>query len=489
MCPCYGTVAAMRDFIPPYPPRLKGTPTTLQRLWRLRDDMLGLWEESAFEYDFVSTKILSRRIFLCNSPESVQFAFSTKNTSFEQKSPEMRRVLEPLLGDGLFISGGETWRTRRRIVAPVIHISRLAQFAPMMVEAAVEARDRWAALPPPGNLDALSEMAQLTAEIICRTIFGRELGHHHAREIVEAFTDYQRVAFRLDFAMLLGLPDWLPRWPQPALRRSVKRMFGVIEGIVDAHRRAGAAQGDSAIGLLLRARDEDTGQPLDADALRNEAVVLFMAGHETTANTLAWTWFMLSQTPDVEARLHAELDAVLGGRLPTLADVPRLVYARAIIDEVLRLYPPVPFLSREAGKDEEFQGQAIPKGSVIVVAPWLLHRHKKLWEQPDHFIPERFLPGGAGAPSKFAYVPFSIGPRICAGMAFGQTESILCLAILAQSFRLRLKPGTNVQPICRMTLRPGDALPMTAEPRTVVAVAPGAAVAAFAPACPFGHVS
>jgi cytochrome P450 len=463
-------------------------PTPLQRLWKLRHDLLQVWEEAAFEYEFVSTKILSRRIFLCNSPESVQFAFSTHNASFEQKSPEMRRALEPLLGDGLFISGGETWRTRRRIVAPVVHISRMPQFAPMMVEAAVEARDRWAALPQPRQIDALSEMAQLTAEIICRTVFGRELGRHHAREIVEAFTEYQRVAFRLDFAVLLGLPQWLPRWPRLALWRSVRRMFRVFEGIVEAHRRgAGAALGDSAIGLLINARDEETGKPLDAEALRNEAVVLFMAGHETTANSLAWTWLCLSQAPKVEARLHAELDEVLGGRLPTLADVPRLVYTRAIFDEVLRLYPPVPFLSREAGQDEEFQGQRIPKGSVIVVAPWLLHRHKKLWPKPDHFIPERFLPGHSGAPSKFAYVPFSIGPRICAGMAFGQTEAILCLAILAQAFRLRLKPGHVVQPVCRMTLRPGNHLPMTVEPRGGTPAPRPAAMAEQPASCPFGH--
>jgi cytochrome P450 len=223
--------------------------------------------------------------------------------------------------------------------------------------------------------------------------------------------------------------------------------------------------------------------------LRNEAVVLFMAGHETTANSLAWTWLCLSQAPRVEARLHAELEEVLGGRLPTLADVPRLLYTRAIFDEVLRLYPPVPFLSREAGEDEEFQGERIPKGSVIVVAPWLLHRHKKLWKRPDHFIPERFLPGGSGPPSKFAYVPFSIGPRICAGMAFGQTEAILCIAILAQAFRLRLKPGHKVMPICRMTLRPGDRLPMTVAPRGFAVAPPSIPAAEQAAGCPFGHTA
>jgi cytochrome P450 len=167
----------------------------------------------------------------------------------------------------------------------------------------------------------------------------------------------------------------------------------------------------------------------------------------------------------VEARLHAELDQVLGGRQPTVADLPRLIYARAIIEETLRLYPPVPILPREALQEESYRGVRIPKGSMVLVVPWLLHRHRKLWDKPDHFIPDRFLPGNAGAPSKFAYVPFSIGPRICAGMSFGQQEALLCLATLAQSFRLRLEPGREIKPVCRLTLRPEGGLRMRIEPR------------------------
>ena len=211
-----------------------------------------------------------------------------------------------------------------------------------------------------------------------------------------------------------------------------------------------------------------------------------MAGHETTANSLAWTWFLLSQAPDVETRLHAELDAVLGGRAPTLADLPRLVYTRAVFDEALRLYPPVPILPREALREEFFQDTRIPKGSLVLVVPWLLHRHRKLWDKPDHFIPDRFLPGQPGPVSKFAYVPFSIGPRICAGLSFGQTEAILCLATLAQAFRLRLEPGHEVKPVCRLTLRP-EGLRMRIEPRQAFAPSAADAGPALAIDCPLGH--
>jgi cytochrome P450 len=396
----------------------------------------------------------------------------------------MRYALAPLIGDGLFISDGDTWRKRRRIVAPIVHVSHLSEFAPVMVETAVEARERWAKLNPP-KIDALAEMAHLTAEIICRTIFGRELGRDHAHEIVDGFSEYQRAVDQIDLVSLLGLPDWFPRRHSAAVGSSVERIHTVLDGIIESYRTRKRTDEVSVIGRLLDARDAETGAPLNATALRNEAAVLFMAGHETTANSLAWTWYLLSQAPEVEARLHAELDAVLGGRAPTLADLPHLPYTRAIFDEALRLYPPVPILPREALRDETYQGTPIPKGSLVLVVPWLLHRHRKLWDKPDHFIPERFLPDGPGAPSKFAYVPFSIGPRICAGMSFGQTEALLCLATLAQAFRLRLEPGRDVRPVCRLTLRPEGGLPMRIEPRPQVASA--ATPEPQAMQCPFGH--
>src|SRR6516165_8034113 len=214
------------------------------------------------------------------------------------------------------------------------------------------------------------------------------------------------------------------------------------------------------IRLLLEARDPETGEPLDNSALRNEAAVIFMAGHETTANSLAWTWYLLSQAPEIEDRLHAELAQVLRGRLPSLDDIPKLVYTRAVFEEAIRLYPPVPVLARQALHDERIRGRQIAAGSLILVVPWLLHRHRKYWEKPDHFMPERFLPGNAENLVRHAYLPFSTGPRICAGAAFGLTEAILAIATLAQRVRLRLATDAVVEPTCRLTLRPGYTLPM-----------------------------
>jgi cytochrome P450 len=357
-----------------------------------------------------------------------------------------------------------------------------------MVNTALEVRSRWASLRPGAEIDVLTDMAHLTAEIICRTIFGSKLGREHAADVVRGFADYQRHITKLDFITLFGLPDWLPRWYSRPLRQAVRRIYAVLDHVIDNARRRHDSDDVSIIGRLLEARDQDSGAALDTDALRHEAAVLLMAGHETTANTLAWAWYLLSQAPDVEARLHAEIDQVLGGRTPTLADVPKLVYARAIIDETMRLYPPVPIMSRETLVDEVFDGTAVPKGSIIIVAPWLLHRHKKLWSKPDHFIPERFLPDGEDPPSKFAYIPFSIGPRICAGMAFGLTEAVLSMATLAQSFKLRLRPGHQIEIECHLTLRPGEHLPMSLHPRIRKAGA-GAETppAAQSLTCPMGH--
>jgi cytochrome P450 len=454
----------MSDFVPPYPRRPRRALSALAALCTARRNVLAIWEERCFEWEFFSARVLNRMLFVCNSPDTVERAFIASHDSFNRKSPQMRHGLAPLLGDGLFISDGDTWRHRRRIVAPIVHVSHLPLFAPLIVEAATETADRWSAMPAGQPVNALAEMAALAAEIICRAVFGRQLGAAHAAEIVSAFSEYQRLIGQLDLTYLMGLPDWLPRFHSLAIRHAARRIHTVLDEIIRDCRGRLADGEASMIRLLLEAHDAETGAHLDPAALRNEAAVIFMAGHETTANSLAWTWYLVSQAPEVENRLHAELAAVLGGRAPRFEDVPRLVYTRAVFEEALRLYPPVPVLARQALRDERIHGRAVPKGSLVMVVPWLLHRHRKYWERPDHFIPERFLPQNAGRLVRHAYLPFSTGPRICAGQAFGLTEAILCLATLAQRVRLRLAADAVVEPVCRLTLRPGNNLRMLALP-------------------------
>jgi cytochrome P450 len=455
----------MHDFVPPYPDRPKGRLSAFATLRLARRNFLAIWEDRCFEWEVFSSRLLSRSLVVCNSPDTVASAFVERHDSFERKSPQMRHGLAPLLGDGLFISDGGIWRRRRRIVAPIVHVSHLPLFAPLMVQAATETAECWAKLSRATPINALTEMARLTAEIICRTVFGRQLGAEQAAEIIAAFSRYQRLIGQLDLAYFFGLPDWLPRFHSPAIHRAAKRIHQVLDQVIRDCRERLSTGETSMIRLLLEARDTETGEPLDHSALRNEAAVIFMAGHETTANSLAWTWYLLSQMPEVEERLHAELAQVLAGRPPSLDDVPKLIYTRAVFEETIRLYPPVPLLARQALCDETIRGRPVPVGSLVMVVPWLLHRHRRYWGKPDHYIPERFLPENAELRVRHAYLPFSVGPRICAGAAFGLTEAILCIATLAQRARLRLAPDAVVTPICRLTLRPGDDLRMFVECR------------------------
>src|ERR1700758_1308638 len=214
----------MHDFVPPYPERPSQGLSALASLRLARRNLLAVWEERCFEWEVFSNRLLSRLLFVCNSPDTVATAFVENHDSFERKSPQMRPGLAPLLGDGLFISDGDTWRRRRRVVAPIVHVSHLPLFAPLMVQAASETADRWANAGRGAPINALTEMATLTAEIICRTVFGRQLGAENAAQIISAFSQYQRLICQLDLAYFVGLPDWLPRIHSPAIHRAAKRI-------------------------------------------------------------------------------------------------------------------------------------------------------------------------------------------------------------------------------------------------------------------------
>jgi cytochrome P450 len=450
-------------YVPPFPPRHDRTPPLRQLIRIARENYLAVWPRGAFNNDVIFRRLLFRDLVICNSPETVAEAFVEQHEAFQRKSPQHRHALAPLLGDGLFVSDGPLWRERRRVVAPVTHATRLAELAPAITEAAAERAAAWARQPPGQPLDVLAETGRLTAEIICRTIFGRGLGAEAAGEVVAAFAEYQRLVDQFDIISLLGLPDWVPRPLGRRSRAAVARIHAVVDGLI-AGILDGKAQEASLIRSMAEAKVPGTDRPMDRRAFRNEAIVLFMAGHETTANVLAWALFILSQDTASAARLRAELDAVLAGRAATLEDLPRLIFCRAVVEETMRLYPPVPLLSREAIAPGRIAGRDVRKGTIVLVAPWLLHRRPRLWTDPDAFIPDRFLPG-APRPSRHAYVPFSVGPRVCTGQHLGLAEAVICLATLFQAVELRLSPGAQVMPVARLTLRPGERLPMLLSPR------------------------
>jgi len=446
------------SFTPPYPDRPTGRLPLRELLRRFRANQLAVWTPGHFAADFFTTRIFLRDLVVCNSPETVQAAFVQNPAALERKSPQMRHALEPLIGDGLFISDGLVWKERRRLVQAVTHVSRLDALTPVTTEVAAE-RQLARRARQGETVDVLAEMAQLAAEIICRTLFGRALGADAATEVTEAFSRYQAMVGQTDLPSLLGLPNWWPRLGRRRLRAQVRRIHAVVDRLIDG--ALAGAEADSLIGAMGRARLPGGGT-LPRAALRNEAATLFMAGHETTANTLAWAWYLLSQDPASAGRLRAEARAVLQGRAAGHDDLAALPFTRAVVEETLRLYPPVPLLGREAQADFTLAGHPVRKGALVLVAPWLLHRHRKYWSEPDSFVPSRFLPD-APPPPRHAFIPFSLGPRVCTGAAFGLAEVMICLATLAQEFTAVLPPGAEVQPLCRLTLRPGETLMMRLE--------------------------
>jgi cytochrome P450 len=329
-----------------------------------------------------------------------------------------------------------------------------------MISTIAEMVDDWSQKADGSELDIHPEMGKLTAEIIARTLFGEKLGSENSTAVVEAFAAYQSVVKQTNVTNFLGFPDWLPNLNAKVGRgrKAAKVIHDAVDNII-AKAEEGGDEGTLVSELLKANRNEKGVDTMTRKQIRNELIVLFMAGHETTANVLAWTWYLISQAPDVEAKLHAELDEVLQGRTPEIADIERLTYTRAILDETMRLYPPVPILSREALAEDTIRGKKVPPGSIMLIVPWLIQRHKKYWDKPDHFIPERFLPG-ASKPIKFTYIPFSAGPRVCLGKNFGIVESVLSIAMLAQRFRLSMPLNSRIEHECRLTLRPKGRLPM-----------------------------
>lgn len=434
--------------IPAHPRPLDTPPGALRLALMARRSLIAPWTADTYAARDFAYPLLRRQVCVFNDPASIKTVFVTQAERFERKGAMMRRALAPLLGDGLFISDGETWRQRRPLVADIAHKTQVPFYAPMMTGAVAELLAGWR---DGAEVSLLPSMAELTAQIIARSIFGTRLGAEALTRIVHGFGRYQARIDSFNLPFFLGAAEGWPVGRGRALRAAITEVHGVVEHVITEH-IAGRGEHGSMVDLLVRRMQRSPELGLDVQALRNEAATIFMAGHETTAATLTWAFYLLAKAPWAEAALHAEVDAVLGEREPTAEDVPNLPYARAVIEEALRLYPPVPILPRQAREATQVGEITVEKDALVLVVPWLLHRSPDLWAQPMHFRPERFL--GGAAPVPYSYIPFSAGPRICAGLNFGLTEAILCLAMIARGFRLRLRPGFRATPVCRLSLRP-----------------------------------
>ena len=440
------------------PPRPAAKLGLLKLLRATRQNSVGTWVDAAFDMEISERRMLWRHVVIANAPDHVRHVM-LDNADNYIRSALSRRLLEPGLGQGLLTTHGATWRRQRRTMAPAFAAKRIAAFAPAMVDAAERLVDDWSLVPPTATIDVAEAMSGLTLAIISEAMFSVRVDPEIAL-IGQAVSAYQ-AAIRPSVADLLGFPEWIPR---PAVGRA-RKIFGesdrVIRRLIDERRRDGGP--DDLLAMLLAAPEGDA--PASAKEVRDQVATIFTAGHETTSNALSWTFYLLSQHPADLVRLEDELDRVTGGRSVTAEDVPNLPFTRMVIEESMRLYPPAHTMSRQALGPDRLGDIELKKGSSVLIVPWLLHRHRKLWDRPDEFRPERFLPDQVAARPRFAYIPFGAGPHICIGAAFAMTEAILCLATLAKRFRLTMVPGTNVEPVGQITLRPRHGLPMRIERR------------------------
>lgn len=367
-----------------------------------------------------------------------------------------------ILGQGLFTSEGKFWQQQRRRLQPPFTAKGVLHFTNEIAQTTDVVRQRWQPMAAQrAALDIHAEMMRLAMSIIGRTMLSVDVGDE-ANAVSSAFT----YALHFISDRSSGTPSIPQSIPTPANRR-FKQSLATIDQFVQAvlnERRRGSAQ-DDLLGMMLRAHDDEIGTGMTAQQLRDEIITFFFAGHETTAQALSWTWYLLSQHPEAEQKLHAEVDRVLGGRLPTPDDVPNLPYTRMVFEEALRLYPPVYVFVRDALNDDEIGGYRIPKGSMVVFSQYLTHRLPEFWQRPEAFEPERFSPERSADRPRYAYFPFGAGPRTCIGNHFALLEATLILATIAQQYRFRLAPHARVELEPKGTLRPKYGMPMILEAR------------------------
>ncbi len=423
-----------------------------------RDPLAFLTRVSREHGDVARFRMGPVELYLLSRPEWIRDVLVTHAASFH-KGRGLERA-KRLLGEGLLTSEDPLHLRQRRMMQPAFHAQRIAGYADAMVALADRASARWT---PGETRDVALEMSRLALAIVGRTLFDADV-ESEADEIGAALTTALELFGRTFTLPFFELLDRLPLPMNRRFDRAKARIDATIARLVAERRRAPG--GADLLSLLVAASDVegDGGRMTDAQ-VRDEAITIFLAGHETTANALAWTWYLLSQNPEAEARLHAEVDAVLGGRRPSAADLPRLPWTEMVLAESMRLYPPAWIIGRRAIEPYSVGGYDVPRGSIVVACQWVTHRDPRWFPEPERFDPERFLPEAKEARPRFAYFPFGGGRRVCIGEGFAWMEGVLVLAAIARRWRLRLAPGQEIVPAPSITLRPRDGIRMTLERR------------------------
>ena len=445
--------------IPRRPPEIKGG--AILGVWQnyLRNPPAFLEKAARDCGDIARFRLVHHNAYLLNHPDWIKEVLVTNQANFtKSRMLERARVL---LGDGLLTSEDEFHRRQRRMVQPAFHRDRLAGYAASMVDCAARCQDQ---LQSGAEFDVSQSMVRLSMGIVARTLFSADI-ESEADEISEALGQ----VFKLFEALLMPFSQWLEKLPLPSVRRFERardRLDKTVYRLIAERRASGRDTGD-LLSMLLLSQDEEgeSRQGLTDKQVRDEALTLLLAGHETAANALIWTWYLLSQNPDAEAKLYAELDRVLAGRLPVLDDLPQLRYTEGVFAEALRLYPPAWAIGRRAKQEFSIGEYKIPARSIVLMSPWVVHRDARWFSDPLKFAPERWQTAEIETRPKFSYFPFGGGARLCIGERFAWMEGVLVIATLASRWRLRMAPGQRVDTQARITLRPKYPMRMIVEQR------------------------
>jgi len=447
--------AAVRSEFPPGPPRRKSNVLgQLRYFYNFATNPIGFVRERFDRYgDIYYAPGGDGHLYVLRHPDHLREVFLNQAAKFKKKHSAFEQLAQ-VLGNGLVNSDGDVWRRHRRMIQPAFQPKRLAEYAAAMIRESEGVAARW----QHGQVyDMTDEMTELTLRIVCQTLF--------SHDVTGAANDVGRAMVTLQNSM--SRPDLLPQWMPSPNRKRIADAIGLFDKIIyDLIDARTANDPDAPADLLQRMVDavdtEGDGKGLTRTEVRDELVTMFIAGHETTSQALTWTWYLLSQNPEAERKLHAELDSVLGDRAPTYEDLPKLVYTEQVLKESMRIYPPVFMLARRAEEDAVIGTYTIPAGSEVVMWLYMTHHDPRWFPQPDEFRPERFTPENEKKLPKLAYLPFGAGGRACIGKIFAMNEARLAMATMAQKFRFELDPSQKIALKPRLTLSPKHGMRMRA---------------------------
>ncbi len=441
---------------PPKPASRPDKASLWQHLRLFRQDILSSQPARLYRAWMAEFRTPFFRSYLCNDPALVSRILTERPDDFP-KSNRIREGLNPLLGNSVFVTNGEVWKRQRRIIDPAFEGGRLRDTFPAMVAAGQGAVARLA----PGMVEIEEEMSHVAADVIFRTLFSIPIDHDIAAAVFHEFRAYQRTQPLLNIAAFLPLPRWMPRFHRRGTRRSAAVIRGLIARLCEARAAAiaaGTAPDDLAT-KIMTTRDPVTGDRFTTEEMVDQVAIFFLAGHETSASALAWALYLLALYPQVQDRVAAEAETL--GVAPEFASLSRLKFTRDVFREVLRLYPPVPMMVRENRCPEQMRDRAVAPGAQIVLSPWHLHRHERIWPNPDGFDPDRWQTEENRACMRDAYLPFSAGPRVCTGAGFAMVEGPLLLAMLVRQWRFDRVEGRDPVPVAHLTVRAKDGIWLT----------------------------